>query len=69
MVASCLMIVGCSIDGGWLLGDLGCARSLRERDGASERILERGGESMKEIYQKGSRENESIKEIIKNIEE
>ena len=69
MMTSCLMIVGCSIDGGWLLGDLGCARSLRERDGASERILERGGESMKEMDLKGSRENESIKEIIKNIEE
>ena len=50
---------------------LGCARSLREREreGASERILERRGESMKEIDLKGSRENESIKEIIKNIKE
>ena len=50
---------------------LGCARSLRarKREGASERILERRGKSMKEIDLKGSRENESIKEIIKNVEE
>ena len=65
-MASCLMIVGCSIDGGWLLGDFGlCQVFERER----ERERERRGESMKEIDLKGSRENESIKEIIKNIEE
>ena len=35
----------------------------------NERILERGGESVKEIDLKGSRENESVKEIINNVEE
>ena len=54
------MVVGCLVI-------LGCARSLRERE--RERERERRGESMKEIDLKGSRENESIKEIIKNIEE
>ena len=40
-----------------------------EREGASERILERGRESVKEIDWKGSREYESVKKIIKNVEE
>ena len=52
---------------------LGWARSLRERErereGASERILERGRESVKEIDWEGSREYESVKKIIKNVEE
>ena len=64
------MIVGCSIDGGWLLGDFGLGQVFeREREGASERILERGRESVKEIDWKGSREYESVKKIIKNVEE